>query len=261
MLMIGPTRAGKGVIARIVTELVGKKNMVGPTLHGLSGDFGLTPFIGKALVIISDARFSGKGSNVIVERLLSISGEDTLTVNRKYKDQWTGKLPSRLHIISNELPMLGDASAAIVGRILLLPLSQSWLSKEDYNLELRLQSELPGILNWCLAGLERLTLTNQNRFTRLTAAEDLIGMMRDLASPIATFVREQCEVGPDKEVEVSLLFEAFKRWCEANAYKLSPKPMFARDLRAAFTSIRVRMPGTHNRTRFYVGIGLRSDVG
>ena len=133
--------------------------MVGPTLHGLSGDFGLAPLIGKALAIISDARFSGKGGNIIVERLLSISGEDTLTINRKYKDQWTGKLSARLHIISNELPKLGDASAAIVGRILLLPLSQSWLGKEDYELELRLQSELPGILNWCLQGLERLSTT------------------------------------------------------------------------------------------------------
>ncbi len=147
--------------------MVGKKNVAGPTLNSLSGDFGMAPLIGKSLAIISDARLSGRDGNIVVERLLSISGEDTLTVNRKYKDQWCGKLPSRLHVISNELPKLGDASAAIVGRILLLPLSQSWLGKEDYDLELRLHSELSGILNWCLDGLERLTIDNQNRFTRL----------------------------------------------------------------------------------------------
>ncbi len=50
--------------------------------------------------------------SLFVERLLSISGEDTLPVNRKYRDHWTGKLPSRLHVISNELPRLGDASEA-----------------------------------------------------------------------------------------------------------------------------------------------------
>ena len=72
---------------------------------------------------------------MVVERLLSISGEDTLTVNRNYRDQWTGKLPSRLHVIRNELPRLGDASAAIVGRIVLLPLSRSWLGREDHGLE------------------------------------------------------------------------------------------------------------------------------
>jgi len=76
----------------------------------------------------------------VVERLLSISGEDTLMVNRKYKQQWTGKLPTRLHVISNELPKLGDASQAIVGRIVLLLLSRSWLHKEDHGLEPALAS-------------------------------------------------------------------------------------------------------------------------
>ena len=260
MLMVGPTRGGKGAIARVLTQLVGKKNVAGPTLHSLSGDFGMAPLIGKPLAIISDARLSGKDGNIVVERLLSISGEDTLTVNRKYRDQWTGKLPSRLHVISNELPKLGDASAAIVGRIILLPLSRTWLGKEDFDLELRLHGELSGILNWCLNGLERLTIDNRNRFTRLAAAEDMIGTMRDLASPVAAFVREKCEVGINKEIEVGLLFDAYKLWCDANNYPKSPMPVFARDLRAAVASIRVRMPGTHNRVRLYTGIDLRSDA-
>ena len=117
LLMVGPTRGGKGAIARALTALVGRKNVAGPTLNSLGGDFGLAPLIGKPLAIISDARFVGKNGNIVVERLLSISGEDTLTVNREYRDQWTGKLPSRLHVISNELPRLGDASTAVVGRI------------------------------------------------------------------------------------------------------------------------------------------------
>jgi putative DNA primase/helicase len=126
LLMVGPTRGGKGAIARVLSALVGRQNVCGPTLTSLGTDFGLAPLIGKPLAVISDARFSGKNSNVVVERLLSISGEDTLTVNRKYREQWNGKLPSRLHVISNELPKLGDASTAIVGRFVLLLLSRSW---------------------------------------------------------------------------------------------------------------------------------------
>jgi putative DNA primase/helicase len=135
MLMVGPTRGGKGVIARVLTALVGRQNVAGPTLNSLGGDFGLAPLIGRPLAIISDARFGGKGANIVVERLLSISGEDTLTVNRKYRDQWTGKLPFRLHVISNELPKLGDASTAIVGRIVLLLLSRQtpWQGWRSYS--------------------------------------------------------------------------------------------------------------------------------
>ena len=167
LLTVGPTRGGKGVIARVLSAMIGKRNVCGPTLNSLGGDFGLAPLIGKSLAVISDARFVGKNSNVVVERLLSISGEDTLTVNIKYREQWNGKLPCRLHVISNELPRLGDASTAVVGRIVLLPLSRSWLGKENHALEPELCAELPGILNWALAGLERLTFNNGNRFTRI----------------------------------------------------------------------------------------------
>ena len=89
----------------------------------------------------------------MVERLLSISGEDTLTVNRKYRDQWTGKLPSQLNVLSNELPQLGDASTAVVGRMVLLLTTLSWLGREDPNLEPALHTELTGNLNWALNGL------------------------------------------------------------------------------------------------------------
>jgi putative DNA primase/helicase len=179
----------------------------------------------------------GKNSNVVVERLLSISGEDTLTIDRKYKDHWTGKLPTRMHIISNELPKLGDASAAIVGRFVLLLLSRSWLGKEDTELEGRLSQELPGILNWSLDGLYRLTVTNQNRFTFLESADEAIVAMRDLASPVGAFVRERCVVGPDKQVAVDELYKAFKDWAEENEQPKSSKAVFGRrPWRRAFAS-------------------------
>jgi putative DNA primase/helicase len=200
LLMVGPTRGGKGVIARILTAMIGRKNVAGPTLNSLGGEFGLAPLIGKPLAVISDARFAGKDASVVVERLLSISGEDTLTVNRKYRDQWSGKLPTRLHVLSNELPKLGDASTAIVGCMVLLLTTRSWLGREDYGLEPALQTELTGILNWALDGLHRLAVVNENIFTRVPEAEEAVTTMRDLASPVAAFVREQCEVGLDREI-------------------------------------------------------------
>jgi hypothetical protein len=91
---------------------------------------------------------------------------------------------------------------------MLLMLSRSWLGKEDHELEQRLHVELPGILNWALAGLERLTIDNDNRFTRLASAEEAITTMRDLASPVAAFVREKCEINANNDIEVDLLYSA-----------------------------------------------------
>ena len=215
------------------------------TLNSVGGEFGLAPLIGKTLAIISDARFVSKTGNIVVERLLSISGEDTF--------------PCRLHVISNELPQLGDASTAIVGRVVLLLLSNSWLGKEDHGLEPALQGELAGILNWALAGLQRLTVENGNRFTWLASAKEAITTLRDLASPVAAFVREKCETGPDRQITVDELYVEYKAWCEDNGHVKATKQTFGRDLRAAVPSISVKRPrDLGERVRVYYGIALRA---
>ena len=257
LLMVGPTRGGKGVIARMLMALIGTRNVAGPTLNSLGGEFGLAPLIGKPLAIVSDARFGSGNHHVVIERLLSISGEDTLTVNRKYRDQWTGKLPSRLHIISNELPRLGDASTAIIGRIVLLVLSLSWLGKEDHGLEPALRNELPGLLNWALDGLHRLTVDNDNVFTRINSADEVVTTLRDLASPVGAFVRESCVISSTKQVKVDDLYAAFKDWAETNGHYRPSKEVFGRDLRAVVPSVRVQRPRDGDkRQRVYTGLTL-----
>jgi putative DNA primase/helicase len=94
-LLVGPKRSGKGTIARVLTGLLGPHNTAAPTLAGLTQNFGLQSLIGKPLAMVSDARLGARADSMIaVERLLSISGEDMLTVDRKYREPWTGRLPT-----------------------------------------------------------------------------------------------------------------------------------------------------------------------
>jgi putative DNA primase/helicase len=261
LLMVGPTRGGKGVIARLLTALLGHENVAGPTLSSLNTDFGLAPLLGKSLAVISDARMNGRNAHVVVERLLSISGEDTLTVNRKYREQWTGKLPTRIMLCSNELPQLGDASMAIAGRFVPLLLSHSWLGQEDHGLEPALHEELPGVLNWALDGLERLGGRN-GRFTHVPQADEAITALQDLASPVAAFVRDRCVRGPKHEVVVDALYSAWRDWADDNGHAKSTKQVFGRDLRAALPAVRVKRPGGHrsaDRARVYAGVGLKEE--
>jgi putative DNA primase/helicase len=120
VLLIGPTRSGKGTIARMLAELVGRGHVAGPTLASLGTNFGLSPLLGKPLAIISDARLGNTPTHTVVERLLSITGEDMLTVDRKFRDPWSGKLPTRFVVLSNELPRFKDSSGAIANRLLIL---------------------------------------------------------------------------------------------------------------------------------------------
>jgi putative DNA primase/helicase len=257
MLVVGPTRGGKGAIARTLAELVGRDNVAGPTLSSLSGDFGLAPMIGKPLAVVSDARLNGRDSSVVVERLLSVSGEDRLTVNRKYRDQWTGTLPSRFMLLSNELPQLGDASAAIAGRFVTLLFEHSWLGKEDHELEPAIRAELPGILNWALDGLERLE--RKGKFTRPTGADEAYKALVDLASPVQAFVRDCCLVAPDLEVAISEFYVAWKQWADDNGHTRKSKQTLGRDLRAAFPQVSVvQLRDGDDRERAYRGVALAS---
>ena len=254
LLMIGPTRSGKGTIARVISALMGRGNVAGPTLSSLGASFGLQPLLGKPLAIVSDARLAPQDSRTVVERLLSISGEDMLSVPRKYKDDWTGKIPSRFMILSNELPTFGDASAAIAHRFVILQMAQSFLGREDRDLYGRLLPELPGILNWALAGLDRLD--QRGMLTRPQSSEDAANVLQDLASPISAFIRERCILGAGLEISVDALFALWQSWCELNNHHASNSAAFGRNLRASAPSVRVTQPRTEDgRERRYAGIG------
>ena len=166
--LVGPKRAGKGVIARVISGLLGVHNTAAPTLSSLTTGFGLAPLVGKPLATISDARLGSRADNLIaVERLLSISGEDYITVDRKYRDAWTGKLPTRFLILTNEIPHFTDASGALASRFVLLTLTRSFYGHEDPLLTDRLLRRGPRDLQLGAPGARTIARTRLLRATHL----------------------------------------------------------------------------------------------
>jgi len=257
LLLIGPPRSGKGTIARVMTRVVGAANVVAPTLAGLGTNFGLWPLVGKTLAIVSDARLSGRTDQaIVVERLLSISGEDSLTIDQKHRELITTKLTTRIMLLSNELPRLADASGALASRFVILSLRKSYLGAEDTGLTERLIGEAPNIAAWSLEGLRRLR--DEYRFTDPATGDDLRQELNDLASPIRAFLRECCNVQSGQVVEVSDLYAAWGAWCVEQARQPGPVNVFGRDLRAAVPGLRSRQPREgDSRKRVYEGISLK----
>ena len=253
LLLVGPTRSGKGTIARVLSALVGKGNAVGPTLASMATNFGLSPLIGKPLAVVSDARLGGANAHQVVERLLSISGEDMIDIDRKYRDPWSGKLSTRLMILSNELPRFGDASGAIANRFVVLTMNASFLGHEDSMLTRHLLDELPGILLWALDGLDRISVAP---FTVPASSSDATRALADLVSPVAAFVRDECEKGPF-ECPVDETYARWREWCDDNGHKPTSTQTFGRDLRAVIPGLRTARPRTDNgRERRFEGIRL-----
>jgi putative DNA primase/helicase len=259
-LLVGPRRGGKGTIGRVLTGLLGPHNVAAPTMAGLGQNFGLQPLISKPLALISDARLSGRADRqVVVERLLSISGEDSLTIDRKYKEPWTGRLPTRFMILTNELPRLSDSSGALASRFIIFVLTRSFLGREDPNLTDELLAEAPGIFNWALEGLDRLQ--GRGRFVAPDSGQEAIQQLEDLSSPVTAFVREECEVGADHEVPVDDLWNAWKIWCDTENRHPGTKAVFGRNLNAAFPMIHKARPREEGgRISLYTGIGLSGNT-
>ncbi|MDF3288495.1 DNA primase family protein [Streptomyces silvisoli] len=241
LLVKGPSRSGKGTIARVLKELVGRENLAGPTLAGLGSNFGLSSLLGKPLAVISDARLSGNDGGQVVERLLTISGEDTIDIDRKYRDPWTGKLPTRLMILTNELPNFGDSSGVIARRFVVLNMTVSWLGKEDTGLTDKLAAEMPGILNWALDGLARLEHTG--RITEPPSSREAVITMQDTASPTSAFVRERCTTGPTCSVPVDTLWAIWREWAEDNGVRaVGTKQVFGRNLQSVVPQLHRTRP-------------------
>ncbi|MBY0588748.1 DUF3854 domain-containing protein [bacterium] len=260
LFIVGPKRSGKGTICRILTHLVGSANVAGPTLSSLTGPFGLWQLLGKSVGIISDARLSGRDNQaIVIERLLSISGEDYLTVDRKNLPPITTRLPTRLVLCTNELPRLQDSSGALTSRFIVLQMKNSFIGKEDLRLESKLKAELPGILNWAIKGWQYLQ--QLGHFIQPESGKEAVRELEDLGSPISAFVRECCEVRPGVTVSVNVLFEAWREWCKENGRDhAGTQQNFGKDLRAAVGGLTTkRLRDDDDRYRAYEGIKLNAS--
>jgi putative DNA primase/helicase len=258
LMMIGPKRSGRGTIARVIKALAGPNNVVNPTLSSFAMNFGLAPLIGKPIAIIGDARLSARPDNAaIVERLVSISGEDDQTIDRKHMPAWTGRLPTRFVLISNILPKLKDASGALPGRMIVLRLTKTFYGLEDKDLSRRLRQELPGILLWAIEGWARLY--ERQEFLQPGSAADLVKSLEALSSPILAFVKECLVVHPDAWIRIPDLFNNWRTWCQSRGQEhTGDEHSFGRDLHAAIPGLRTKRPRQGNeRLRIYVGVRMK----
>jgi len=184
MLLVGKPRAGKGTVLRVLRALIGAANHCSPTMGDLAGQFGLQPLIGKSLAVIPDARITSRtDTGPVLERILSVSGEDAVSVNRKNAAFWTGKLPTRFMMAANEAPRFPDSAGAFVSRLIVITFEQSFIGMEDEGLSERIISnEMPGILSWALDGPTRLAGAG-SRFSRVSSSVEEIEDMHRAASP------------------------------------------------------------------------------
>lgn len=255
LFIVGKKRSGKGTITRVLEALVGKANVASTTTSALAGDFGLQGLLGKSLAVFPDIRAALDGSEVVMERLLSITANDPIDVQRKHQTPWNGRLPARLIMMSNDLLPFRDSSGTLNSRFIVLILTRSFFGMEDTGLGDRLLGELPGIFNWALEGLDRLT--KRGSFMEPESSATAVAAMASVASPVQGFLEDMCIVAPGYEVAKDHLFAAWKKWCEDEGHMPGSKANLGKLLFSAAPEVKETRPYENGtKVRKYWGIAL-----
>ncbi len=264
LLLVGLPRSGKGTILKVVRALLPPNSSISPKLEDLSQRFGRQQMIGKQVVIFPDVRIGRNYDKLLSasETLLSISGGDAQTTDRKNKDHWTGRIDVKFVMTSNKLPTLPDDSGVLATRFLTVRTRASFLGKEDVTLfDNKLLPEMGGILTWALEGLRRLK--ERGRFSETRVSEESQAELKILQSYVHRYVNDRCTLGIEQVVAKRDVYTDYVRWCEAQKEKPINDAIFAKDLYEAFPQVsqaRLRGHAAGKQVMSYVGISLKATA-
>jgi putative DNA primase/helicase len=255
----GDPRSGKGTICSVIRALVGDAACASPALWKFGkSQFALSQLVGKSVALVEDCRLTKNiDTTLIVENLLTITGEGCSDVEKKGQDNYSTRLKSRFVIASNDPPtVLLDEQGAFHSRLCLLETKASFLGREDTTLLDRLLTELPGIFNWAIEGWRRLR--DRQRFTEPKSSARAKQKLADAENPVRRFVRERCEVGAGESVPKATAYAAFGAWCPEQGLPGLTRNGFARKLNAAVTGIgEAQLTINGGRQWHYTGLSLK----
>lgn len=161
----------------------------------------------------------------------SLTGRDTITARALYQEVTEFTPCFKLIMNTNYLPLVTDDSLFSSGRINVITFDRHFEPEEqnrDLKEELRTPEALSGILNWCLAGLERYREKGLRPPEAIQAATQ---NYRSISDKIGSFISEQLE--PSKSnVKGKDVYLEYKRWCDDNGYAAENKGNFYAELRS-----------------------------
>lgn len=229
---IGAPRSGKGTIAGVVSKLVGRAASI--SLSDYGRDFKLASAIGADVLIDYDQRSTGQqqgDQEAIAQRLLMISANEPVTIDRKYGQVWEGAL-GKVLVCSNKVPAIKDSGGALARRWVIVNFHRSFLGQEDHKLSERLEAELAGIAAWALEGWRRVH--KRGGFVESEKAQETRELMKSAGSLAEAYVSEKCETGPDRSTPRQALYDDFAQWCQQQGERNVPTMRsFGTELQAA----------------------------
>lgn len=221
-LWLGNGANGKGVLANIVQALHAKCAAV--QLDSLDG-FKLAGLVGASLIYADETPQRGINEQILKT---AVAGE-LLQIDRKYRDPLTLRLNGKWLLLANQFPSITDQSNGLWRRIEIVPFTVTVAERDrDPMLSSKIiKTELSGVLNWALLGLQRLL--SRGRFD-----ENLPGPMRLARKDVQQETNSVQAWADDLGIELAIaietpktqVYENYASWCKSNGMSPVASPKF-----------------------------------
>jgi len=275
-MFIGPRRSGKSTICWVMERLVGKGGYAGLNIHDwVKTENSREVLIGKKVGVFPDVRLKpakqygsswdvGGIDHKSTELLLQYTGEDRVSVGRKFIGPWEGVLSVRIVLVSNEVPNLNDGGGVLPSRFVKVRFAQSFYEKEDSRLKEKLEEELPGIAARCMAAYRRLSA--RGRFVQPASAEALEREVLAKSDGFAQMAMDCFEPDHEGVVVKAVARLKFEGWCQDHGrmdlFRTVPENKFGGKLMAVpgferLGECRPMGPDGRQGRRCWVGLRIR----
>ena len=226
LLLLGESDTGKSTILFTLRDLVGTKNCSSVPLKYLSNPQ-YTPMMVNKLVNI-DADVAKDAQNYEAEFKIITTGEP-IACNQKFIETFEFTPRCKIVLAANIFPKISDHSSAFYKRLVLVPCDRIFdESEKNRLLNIQLKEELPGILNWSIDGLARLT--KRGMFEQHDFMKNAVQELEDENNPVNGFFKDHIEIDVSDGIyiEKAELYKRYKEWSgDKEEYKLS-NTVFAR---------------------------------
>ena len=265
LFLFGPSGSGKSTAANTLMAMLGRERVCPIEFDQMTQQFGLSDLIGKYAAIINEDKAATRtDAERVLQKIKKITGQDWISVNRKYKEPVHVRFFSRFTYVGNELPKFNDEPQAMVRRFLLLFFPNKYFEqpeKIDRNLGAKLATEVQGIANWSLEGLRRLLVNGW--FTQPIPSQEHLQDFRELSSPLSTMISEHCEIGdtPEYWAVIESLYELHRAFYEQEGLTPMGSAMFKSRIKTVLPRLeRTRRTIAGEQVYGYKGIRIKRSA-
>lgn len=218
LILYGTGANGKSVFFEVVNALLGNENVSSYSLQSLTNDNGYFRAKLANKLVNYASEINGNLEASIFKQL--VSGEP-VEARLPYGQPFILKQYAKLIFNCNELPKDVEHTNAYFRRFLIIPFDVTIPPHEqDKNLHNKIiESELSGVFNWVLEGLNRLL--EQRRFSDCEAAQKAVEQYRTESDSVQMFLNEYgYKVSPLNEIPLKEIFNEYRTYCIESGFKV-----------------------------------------